>query len=278
MPIMFNSILRHGGLDPADVTLVRHQDTRAAKGRSPFELWRDDPTIFEDYHSHQATYNRSKFCRRQKWATFVGTPTGKTLFVGIYAATFKGVLERDRPKPHMDGLDKAGSCDVYEVNLDATLGDLAGKLFINWGEGARAWVQRAERNDKTVTELLEKFKEDEFPGFLNFRAPLSKLQSLPQGWQQALRASRGIYLLTCPKTREQYVGKASGTDGFWQRWQDYAGNGHGGNVALKSTDPSDYQVSILEVAGSSATEAEIIQMEILWKEKLQSREMGLNRN
>jgi hypothetical protein len=278
MPIMFNNILKDCGVDPAKVTLVRHQDSRAAKGRSPFELWRDEPPIFLDYLSHQATYNRSKFCRAQKWATFVGTPAGKTLFVGVYDASFKGVLEQDRQKPHMDGIDEAGSCDVYDVHLDSILRDLIGKLFIEWGEGARAWVQRAERNDKVVTELFEKFKEDEFPGFLNFRSPLSKLQSLPQGWQQTLRATRGIYLLTCPRTREQYVGKASGTEGFWQRWQDYARNGHGGNIALKSSDPSDYQVSILEVAGTSATEADIIEMESLWKEKLQSREMGLNRN
>ncbi len=51
-----------------------------------------------------------------------------------------------------------------------------------------------------------------------------------------------------------------------------------GNIALKSRDPSDYRVSILEVAGSSATHADIQKMEVLWKEKLQSREMGLNRN
>jgi hypothetical protein len=47
---------------------------------------------------------------------------------------------------------------------------------------------------------------------------------------------------------------------------------------LKSRDPSDYQVSVLEVAGSAATVDEIIAREGLWKQKLQSREMGLNRN
>ena len=54
--------------------------------------------------------------------------------------------------------------------------------------------------------------------------------------------------------------------------------GIGGNVALKSKDPSDYQVSILEVAGTSATTEDILHMEVLWKKKLQSMEMGLNRN
>ncbi len=85
-------------------------------------------------------------------------------------------------------------------------------------------------------------------------------------------------MLTCPKTREQYVGSAAGADGFHGRWLSYARDGHGGNVGLKSRDPSDYQVSILEVAGSVATFEDILAMEALWKQKLQSREMGLNKN
>ena len=53
--------------------------------------------------------------------------------------------------------------------------------------------------------------------------------------------------------------------------------GHGGNVGLKSRVPSDYQVAILEVAGSAATMGEILALEQRWMAKLQSREMGLNR-
>ena len=41
MPIMFNSVLRDAGFDPAKVALIRHQDTRAAKGVSPYQLWRE---------------------------------------------------------------------------------------------------------------------------------------------------------------------------------------------------------------------------------------------
>ena len=91
-------------------------------------------------------------------------------------------------------------------------------------------------------------------------------------------AVRYIYLLTCPRTREQYVGMASGAGGFLARWREYWSTGHGGNVGLKSRDPSDYQVSILETVGNSATEADLLALEVRWKNKLQSREMGLNRN
>lgn len=50
------------------------------------------------------------------------------------------------------------------------------------------------------------------------------------------------------------------------------------DVRLKSRERSDYQVSILEVAGSAATADEILKMEMRWKAKLQTREMGLNGN
>jgi hypothetical protein len=209
---------------------------------------------------------------------FIVNLSDETMFAGVYAVRYRGLLEQDRPKPHMDGIDEARSCDVYDLSLQETLSDLIGKLFIDWGRGALAWVQYADRNDKPVTELRIAFKEPDFPGFLNFIQPLSKLDNVPKSWIAALQSSRGIYLLTCPKTKEQYVGSATGEEGFWGRWRDYIQTGHGGNLGLKSRDPSDYQVSILEVAGTSSTTDDILTMEGRWQTKLQSREMGLNRN
>ena len=67
-------------------------------------------------------------------------------------------------------------------------------------------------------------------------------------------------------------------DGFLGRWRAYVSDGHGGNVGMKIRDPSDYMVSILEVAGSNASTEDIIAMETVWKTKLLSRSIGLNRN
>ena len=180
--------------------------------------------------------------------------------------------------PHNDGVVKAGNHDAYNLTLDERFSDLDGRLYVDWGPGMRSWVQRADRQNKCLTELRTEFKEPEFPGFLNFVESLSRLDRLPKAWVAAFRSCRGIYLLTCPKTKEQYVGSATGDSGFWGRWQFYIQTGHGGNVALKTRDASNYQVSILEVAGTSATTDDILRKEALWKEKLQSREMGLNRN
>ncbi len=191
---------------------------------------------------------------------------------------YLGLLEQDKQMPHRDGVDKAGSNDAYELTIEQGLCDLGGKLFIDWGLGTRAWIQYADRQDKRIVERRAEFKEADFPGFLDFVQPLSKIERLPRSWIDVLKSSKGVYLLTCPKTKEEYVGSATGEDGFWGRWQDYIQTGHGGNVALKSRDPSDYQVSILEVAGTAAATGDITKMEGRWQSKLQSREMGLNRN
>ncbi len=107
---------------------------------------------------------------------------------------------------------------------------------------------------------------------------LSDIDNSPRGWTSTLTSTRGIYVLTCPRTKEQYVGSASGSSGFLGRWKEYAVTGHGGSVALKGREPSDYQVAVLETVGSSASLEDILALERLWKQKLQSQEMGLNRN
>ncbi len=278
MPIMFNTILEGNGVPVGDVRLLRHQDpTRSEKGLSPYELWRDNRPVFELYQSIQRINRRAHF-NSSFWASFVVTPDHETMFVGVYSVKLRGPLEQDTPLQNREGVDKAGTRDVYDFALVEAVSDLIGRLFVDWGPGNKSWVQRADKQNKPVKELRTEFKEPDFPGFLNFTTPLSKLDALPKGWTAALQSSRGVYLLTCPKTKQQYVGSARGEEGFLHRWQDHARTGRGDSVVLKSLGPSDYQASILEVAGSASTPGDIFKMEERGKKKLQSKEMGLNRN
>lgn len=277
MPVLFNTVLKQEGIDPAQVRLLRHQDTRAETLLTPYELWRDNLPAFDLYQSIQSIKNRAKF-NLPIWASFVADPSGATLFVGLYDARYAGVGEQDLRRPHGTGIDVAGRYDRYELTPNTALSDLIGRLYIDWGPGTRAWVQRANDQNKPVVEIRLAFKEDEFPGFTKFIKSLSEISALPRSWIEVLRKTRGVYLLSCPKTKEQYVGSATGDDGFWGRWQNYVMSGHGGNEGLKIRELSDYRVSILETAGSQLTTDDILTLEQLWKAKLQSREMGLNKN
>jgi hypothetical protein len=273
--LTFRHVLEAGGIDPKAVCVLRHQDVRADPGRNPFQLFRNDRPAFELYQSVQSIDNRSRL-KATYWASFVGTRNRGTMFCGLYVCTFLGVGSETLPRPGQQGqYDQAGHYDRYELSPLAPFEEYSGLLFIEWGDGWRTWIQR--NTEKRVVELHRSYQEPSYPGHMAFVSSLSGLASIPPGWIDALRSTKGIYLLTCPKTKEQYVGKASGEDGFWGRWQDYIANAHGGNVLLKGRDPSDYQVCILETVGSG-NEAQLDDLESLWKTKLQSREMGLNAN
>lgn len=277
----FNLLLETEGISPKEVRLLRHQQTGVARCSS-YVLWRDTPGAFESWQSCQLA-SRASYFDASHWASFVVPPDGSTLFVGLYRVRGRA----DVPVGWIDPLfdvplveREKRECHLYQLERSDVAAEYIGRLRIDWGVGTRSWVQRADapNGNKKIVELTKVFQEDEFPGYAGFISSLAALPSLPLGWHTALSAARGVYLLTCPRTREQYVGSAYGADGFLGRWQVYLQGGHGGNVGLKSREPSDYQISILEVAGSIATSEEIIAMEQRWKEKLQSREMGLNRN
>lgn len=153
MPIMFNSYLAQIGLLPADVILLRHQDRNVAPDRTLYHLWRDNRPGFEIFQSTQDIHNRPKLYRAPVWASFVITPAGATMFAGMYAAQYIGLLAEDRPHPYAGGIISAGSCDNYDLQRDDRCADMEGKLFIQWGEGARAWVQRADQQNKPIIEL-----------------------------------------------------------------------------------------------------------------------------
>lgn len=271
--IKFNSLLRDAGIDPTKVKLVRHQDNRHEDHTIPYNLWRANDGRFELYQNIQS---REVFKEATFVAAFVVTRLNETLFAGLYEIRGLGVVPEGT-------LDPASQKDVsglklYDLASTTHLAEFRGKLIIDWGPGFRSWVQRAHLKDKVVIELRRTEGDPPFPGFLDFRERLSRLATVPPSWRETLAAVCGVYLLVCPRTGKQYVGSASGEQGFWGRWEDYVASGHGGNLRMLGLAKSDYQVSILETASSSATLTELIEMENRWKEKLRSREFGLNAN
>lgn len=276
MALTFNLLLKDAGVDPADVRLLRHE-TRRHRGQTPFSVWRSDVAAFDRYQSTQGRESRAWF-RGAHWAAFVVTPDADTLFVGLY--DIAGV--EPVPPGWTHALDDReldpDVTDLYALSSSGLMAEHRGRLVIDWGPGTRSWRQLAANQDKPIVELRRALVDPPFPGFAIFTAQLSDLETLPPGWRAALSAVHGVYLLTCPRTREQYVGSATGGDGFLGRWLGYVDDGHGGNAGLRSREPADYRVGILQVAGSGDDREAVVAMEANWKAKLQSREMGLNRN
>ena len=200
MPLTFKTVLVDAKIDPTKVRLLRHQDSRADYGRTPYEMFKNDRPAFELYQSHQSPKRRPHL-KADYWASFVGTSDKRTLFCGLYSSRYVGLGDRDVPWPHCEGgIDRAGHYDLYELTLLDALKSYGGLLFIDWGS-PRSSIQR--QTDKVITELYREFKEPDFPGFSMFIKRLSELDFLPVEWIAILRNQKGIYLLTCPKTKEQ---------------------------------------------------------------------------
>lgn len=273
--LTFNTLLRASNIDPANVRLARNHDTSGNWERTCHDLWLAGGTEFEFYLSLQG---KEVFDVGDNLAAFVVTPQNDTLFVGMYAVNGLGKAPCGTKCPIRGKLEQKEALNLYKlVKLDQ-LGEYEGLLVIEWGKGYLAWVQKAAHQDKRVLELRRSIEEPKFPGFTELCVDIGNLGSIPQGWKSILKAVGGIYLLVCKKTGGRYVGSAYGEEGFWGRWTDYAQNGHGGNVELKKLNSTDWQATVLEVVNPTASQEDVVAIENSWKEKLKTREFGLNEN
>ena len=282
--LTFNLLLRDANLDPKDVYLVRHKDTRITKGllqsrgSSPFELWLTQRNQFETYQQLQG---EDCFRKRDWIASFVVTPGDETLFAGIYRKRGWGKPPEQLRECPVSGKPVSDSHVHYDLVREDRLSEWVGKVTIEWGDGFRAWIQNADSKDsgdKNILEIRRTIREHPFPGYREFRHEnIAAIQSIWPSWQDALRNCKGIYLLTCKDHGELYVDKADGDDGFWGRFSTYAATGHEGNEGMKEHRTSGYAVTILE-ATATPVQGELDRLESLWKDKLGTRTWGLNEN
>lgn len=168
--------------------------------------------------------------------------------------------------------------DLYYYNLEEVpgFGDLSNRVVIDWGPGARAYIQWYH-NRKEIIQILTKGYLGDFPGLLNFTLDFEELRRLTKNpeaneeWKNHLSAVNGIYLILDNKTGNQYIGSASGRGGIWQRWSTYAKKPHGGNNQLMRLCQTNqnyhkhFHYSVLQTLPSNITQREITKIENLYK-------------
>lgn len=282
--LKFSDILRAEGIPVERTRLVRHTEQAS---RSAYQLWLEDLEKFEEYQAQQGSV---KFEPGEFIASFVKPPTGETLFVGLYE-----VHGRSKGKSAVvSPLDKKTyQAYWHEIRRLPTMDSYVGKLVISWKNWMPngpeknpgiAFVNRADKYEKRVIEVLREQFQIPFPGFRNFYVNVDSVQNLPESWKQPLRSVWGIYLLLCNATGKQYVGAAYGVDGLYGRLCNYKNPQQVGHKRLVIHDKTlnhgkGYQCCILDVVTPGITDSEITSLESLWKEKLRTREAwGLNDN
>ena len=82
------------------------------------------------------------------------------------------------------------SCDSYDANVSNSGMDAGGGA-----SGKRAWLQRADNQDRPITALLEAAFEQAFPRYLTFRPTIGELNRLTPSWVRPFGGARGVYFL-----------------------------------------------------------------------------------
>jgi hypothetical protein len=275
MPLRFNMFLEQAGLNPDEVKvyLLRHEDKRLAPGRL-LSAWFNERDKFEAYQAAQKWKNR--FDVGSYLASFVVTPGRETLFVGLYHV----LSQSEHVGPSEDPLGKLPPerYAEHETERSDKMQEYEGRIVIDWEAGTKAWRQIARNvNNKVVLEFRREFREAPFPGYKSFRDRLAELRNIYPSWIERLEEARGVYLLVFDDG-VQYVGSAAGAGGFWQRWEEYLANGHGGNKILirDHRDARNAMVSILETSGSRETRDDILKREMFLQRVLGSRAKALD--
>lgn len=271
--LTFNDVLADGGVDASAVRLVRHQ---VARRPSPYAVWKSGPNGPDRLAAYQAVQSNRRFEVGDFLASFVVTPPprNETLFIGLFKVNGisddRGTLTDPIYGHEFEGWQ-------YEVAEDPRLSNYVGRLVVDWGAGARSWVQRAHKQPKPLIALRDD-DEPAFPGFERFCMNLEEIPGMYQSWEAALSSVKGIYLLVDRDDGKQYVGSAKGEFSLFGRFREYAVTGHGGNVELRRRKGARYQVSVLQVVDIGLPDDRIERLEAAWKDKLITRKYGLNRN
>lgn len=211
---------------------------------------------------------------------------------------FGGIYEVLPIKPVPIKKDEGWEGWKYETKLTEQAVDYIGKAFFKYKKDFRASYPTLElrpKNGAAVAKmplafiLEKKVTLTDFLGFDKVNIDYKTLHYIVSdnilSWKTALSKVKGVYLIVDTLTGKQYVGSAYGDECVWQRWSDYAKNGHGWNKELKKLltlngekYKYNFKYSILEVCNMNLGDEYIIEREGYWKEVLLTRKFGLNKN
>ncbi len=287
----FNDLLIKAGIDPKTVIVLRHRPQEKDLRKVLPWLAAERPDTYNAYQQTQHLNVENAMQKADYVASFIGHEAGKALFIGLYrrgkwrpltwkqywrapaniemrAFGLRGFVEGDR--------DTVLWFDLTSMDFYA---GWKGRLVVDWPPPERAWWRWADRNVIPVSSIHPHSVLDaEMPRWDEMCFTWDELKVLPAKWKAALSQWRGIYFVFDETDGKGYVGAAYGTENILGRWLSYAPRGHGGNKELRNRDPARFRFSILQRVSPDMEAAEIIRLESSWKDRLHTREFGMNEN
>lgn len=284
------SLLALADIDPAETLVVRHAPIEKSLKRVLPWLVAERPDLWLAYQQIQWATLEKAMTRGKYIASFIGQEAGAATLAGMYRIGTSQVLDTASynifpGNAELMALGMTGrtadmpDCLAFELEPLPHYQDWIGRLTIQWPKPYQQWWRWAARSAFPVLTIeAENRFVRAMPGWQDIVLTCTELQSLPSSWKAALSQWRGIYLIYDVNRRAGYVGSAYGSDNIHGRWRDYARSGHGGNRELKDSNPDDLRFSILQRTSPDLDTEAIVALEASWKQRLHTREFGLNQN
>lgn len=295
MNITLNDLFEKSGINPEHVIVFRHRPQKQPKLMEILPLLAAArPKMFNAYQQQQTIKVEKvmqKLVGKGYVASFIGQISGEATFVGLYSIKTSKPLtyteywkiqeNKELRKYGMEGFtkkDTRNSVLWFDLQLVDFCKDWQGKLIVKWTPPERSWWRRAHRNEMPVIAILKDSYLDRDKEWYEIELSWDGLQVLPSRLKSRLSEWRGVYYIFDKSDGKGYVGSAYGKDNILGRWQHYAKNPDGGNNLLKGRDRENFIFTILERTSPDAAPDAVIQCENSWKERLHTREYGLNDN
>jgi hypothetical protein len=288
MSIDLKDFLTKQGFDLGKVIVLRHSPTAQALRKVLPWLAAEKPEVFNAYQKEQNPDAEKALMKADIVASFIALEDEKALFVGLYRRTgqhsiteqqYWAMSENMEMKPFgLGGIGNRETAMWFDLEPLDFYKELKGRLVIRWPAG-RLWWRWAKSNEFRVYAIHEESLLDaEMPTWDKLCLTWKDLALLPTKWKAALRQWRGIYYIFDVGIGKGYVGSASGEENILGRWLNYAATGHGGNKKLRERDPSNFLFTILQRTSPDMDRDQVCELETNWKERLHTREYGLNEN
>ena len=270
MTLTLEPILLSAGIDPADTQVIRHAFVRE-RGDTGLKGIHADSTDDEILaYTGQQSVNPRTFpvMPPPLWVVFVREGGDRARLWAV--VDNRGELSDD------------GALRTFNLVFTDHLADLRNRLVIGW-KSPRTWRLNGPTAAAYPVMEIADAQPVPFPGFDRLILDHAQLQAVMREhryapWRTALASVVGVYLITDTRDGRHYVGKADGAESIRQRWSAYATNGHGGNVELRSCDPTSFRYSLLRVLDPSTPARVIDAAESHFKHAMDTRRHGLNRN
>ena len=281
-------------IDPQHVIVLRHRPLEPELNKVLPWLAAERPDVFNAYQQSQTKQVEREMTRAAHVAAFIGHEAGKALFVGLYS------VEGWRPITPEEYWQIQANVELKQFGHEGFTGepsrssilwfDLAltdfyahwkGKLIVRWPPLDKNWHRWADRpkNEMPVLAILEESALDAaMPEWDAIDLSWDELHVLPRPWKSKLSEWRGIYYIFDTSDGKGYVGSAYGESNLLGRWLGYAAHGHGGNRLLRQRDPRNFRFTILQRVSPDMEPTDVIRLESSWKQRLHTREYGLNDN